>query len=119
MNHVIKMKRLFSILIAFALVSPVFAQVGEGWTGKTVAEGIKVINGQIRALERKAKETGLSDSEIKTLADLRDDLGLFLRLFAHEAEAKLPDELQEAFKACPADAVKAIEEALASGAASL
>ncbi|MCR5169957.1 MAG: VWA domain-containing protein [Desulfovibrio sp.] len=44
---------------------------------------------------------------------------VFLRLFAHEAEAKLPDELQEAFKACPADAVKAIEEALASGAASL
>ena len=40
----------------------------------TVAEGIKVIDGQIRALERKAKETGLSDSEIKTLADLRDDL---------------------------------------------
>ncbi|MBO4297117.1 MAG: VWA domain-containing protein [Desulfovibrio sp.] len=43
---------------------------------------------------------------------------VFLRLFAREAGAKLPDELQEAFKACPADAVTAIEEALASGAAS-
>lgn len=37
------MKRFISILIAFALVSPVFAQVGEGWTGKTVAEGIKYL----------------------------------------------------------------------------
>ena len=34
------MKRLFSILIAFALVSPAFAQKGEGWTSKTIADGI-------------------------------------------------------------------------------
>ena len=43
---------------------------------------------------------------------------VFLWLFAPEVGAQLPDEVQEAFKACPADAVEAIEAALASGAAS-
>ena len=40
----------------------------------TVAEGIKAITGQIRTLEKKAKGVGLTESEAKTLADLREDL---------------------------------------------
>ena len=38
------MKRFVSILAAFSLAVPVFAQVGEGWTEKTVAPGIKYLS---------------------------------------------------------------------------
>jgi len=41
---VINMRRLFTILLALALVVPVFAQRGEGWTSKTVADGITYLS---------------------------------------------------------------------------
>lgn len=38
------MRRLLSIFLAFALAAPVFAQQGEGWTSKTVADGITYLS---------------------------------------------------------------------------
>lgn len=39
-----------------------------------VTESIRAINAQIASLEKKAKGEGLTDAEIKTLSDLREDL---------------------------------------------
>lgn len=40
----------------------------------SVAEGIRTITSEIAKLEKKARSEGLTDSEIKTLSDLREDL---------------------------------------------
>lgn len=83
-----------------------------------VAEGIRAINTQITALEKKARKTGITDAEMKTLSDLREDLDEQKKKYKNltggdyggKADKKSQDKLEDFYKKMARDAARYADE---------